>query len=238
MLVKHVVLEPPKHPRGRNARKTRSLDVARRESTAKRSRSRSATTTIEEFNPVITANAPLIQCIPVVVTLDAGQGVSYLWSEGNTTRTISPSNTRYHSVTVINTTGCVVTSDSVYVRAVWPRTLGPRYCNRFNYWLTDIISTAKGIDTQNYNWEFVNLTTGDTTYHTSPNRAFVLSDVNPALQPGTNYGVRVRLLFAGLDTACFGNTCQIGITNFQGEGLNTYKLKSEFAFLKKKFVSF
>ncbi|MBT8195125.1 MAG: LamG domain-containing protein, partial [Bacteroidia bacterium] len=183
----------------------------------------SASVTIQEFDPVISANAPLIQCIPFSLTLDAGDGVSYLWSDGSTTQAISSLKTGYYDVTVTGATGCVKTTDSVYVRKIWPRGVKLADCNKYNYWLTDQISTNPSIGFEDFNWEFVNDSTNDTIYYTSLDETITLSDVTPALSPGATYSVRVRLLVDG-EPGCWGYTCQIGILNSQGQGMNTIKL--------------
>ncbi len=66
--------------------------------------------------PLITADGPLSVCGDAVRTLDAGAGyAAYLWSTGESTRTIGVTSPGTYAVTVSGATGCIASSDPIEI---------------------------------------------------------------------------------------------------------------------------
>ena len=75
------------------------------------------------WNIALTCNKASIAALPSAVacegdtvTLTANEGVSYLWSTGETTQSISVNKQGYYSVTVVNENGCNLVSDPLFVK--------------------------------------------------------------------------------------------------------------------------
>jgi uncharacterized repeat protein (TIGR01451 family) len=79
-----------------------------------------ATVTVGTFTPAITASGPASFCTGGSVTLTASSGVSYLWSTGAHTQSITVSSSGNYSVTVSNGAGCSGTSSPFTVTVTPP----------------------------------------------------------------------------------------------------------------------
>ena len=66
----------------------------------------------------IAALPSAVACEGDTVTLTANEGVSYLWSTGETTQSISVNKQGYYSVTVVNENGCNLVSDPLFVKYI------------------------------------------------------------------------------------------------------------------------
>jgi len=69
----------------------------------------------ETFHPTIQVEGELVVCSPETVVLDAGEGSTYAWSNGATTRSITVSFSESIHVTITTATGIVMESDTVDV---------------------------------------------------------------------------------------------------------------------------
>jgi hypothetical protein len=72
--------------------------------------------------PVITPNGSVSTCVGTPVTLTATTGASYLWSNGETTQSISTANAGNYTVTVTQVNGCAATSIPKTVTVTTPPT--------------------------------------------------------------------------------------------------------------------
>jgi hypothetical protein len=193
--------------------------------------------------PTITASGPTTFCFPGSVTLTAEPGLApYLWSTGATSQSITV--TRYGSgpgvpqldtITVsylatINPT-CVLQSNSVLVRSIRKPRLVDAYCPNYNLTLGDSIKTQIvlpifGVPAA-YDFNFEETTQPGVTWTVhSPSRWLRLANVNPPLQVGKFYNVRVRGVVNGVPY-CYGNPCTIGIIGQNASGGNLRVLIDE-----------
>ncbi len=193
--------------------------------------------------PTITASGPTTFCFPGSVTLTAEPGLSpYLWSTGATSQSITvtlygsgPGVPQLDTITVsylatINPT-CVLQSQSVLVRSIRKPRLVNAYCPNYNLTLSDSIKTQIvlpifGVPAA-YDFNFEETTQPGVTWTVhSPSRWLRLADVNPPLQVGKFYNVRVRGVVNGVPY-CYGNPCTIGIIGQNAGGGNLRVLIDE-----------
>ena len=76
-----------------------------------------AQTVTKNVNPtaIVTNNGASLLCSGLTTTLSAPIGMTYLWSNGDTTQTITISTSGSYDVTVTNTSGCSATSGSTLI---------------------------------------------------------------------------------------------------------------------------
>ena len=76
-----------------------------------------AQTVTKNVNPtaIVTNNGASLLCSGLTTTLSAPTGMTYLWSNGDTTQTITISTSGSYDVTVTNTSGCSATSGSTLI---------------------------------------------------------------------------------------------------------------------------
>jgi hypothetical protein len=71
------------------------------------------TVDMANFNVSISPSMPVITCVPA--TISASGGVSWLWSDGSTTQSISTNNPGNYSVTATDANGCIATASVTIV---------------------------------------------------------------------------------------------------------------------------
>ncbi|MFK7924848.1 MAG: PKD domain-containing protein [Bacteroidia bacterium] len=110
----------------------------------------SDTISVTDDTPDVSLGDDVVGCEGTPVILDAGAGfVSYVWSNGGNTQTVSVSMAGDYSVNIINNTGCTDT-DTISV------TLEPLPNPNF--------SAQGGWGSNWFNWDFNNLSSGATSY--------------------------------------------------------------------------
>ena len=118
----------------------------------------SAATTVtvnaKPATPVITAGGPTTFCAGGSVTLTAPAGLTYLWSTGAVTQSISAGAAGSYSVTVTNASGCSSTSaaTTVTVNAATSISAQPQSVTIARSTATTLSVTASGTGTLAYQW--------------------------------------------------------------------------------------
>lgn len=170
-----------------------------------------------EFNslPVVNIGADINICIEDTTVLDAGNpGSTYLWSTGDTTRTIKVNAAGTYSVTVTNANGCSNSDQMVVTNKPAPIALfTDTALNALNVKFTAIIVAG-----HSYSWNF-----GDPTSPT--NTSFLPSPIHNFTQPGT---YTVTLTVTNVATGCVTvekrtiSVAFVGISTANKEVFNFY----------------
>ncbi len=171
--------------------------------------------------PVVNLGSDLNICIEDTTVLDAGNpGSTYLWSTGETTRTIKVNTAGTYSVTVTNTNGCANTDQVVVTNKPAPiASYTDTALNGLN-----VKFTATVVAGNSYLWNF-----GDPTSPT--NTSALPNPIHEFTQPGT---YTVTLTVTNVASGCVSvlkrtiNVVFVGISSANREVFNFYAAPNPF----------